>query len=148
IRRRHMSGGHAINRPVIHILLHRYPPSDPMLAQILTGAAEAARQQHLELVPVPGGLTDRSGPSAGLLLFGGMTAADVVAAQATGRPVVRIGHGTSADVPAVSVANDHAGGATAAVTHLRQAGHRRIALVCGDDAMRHWRERRAAWRTV
>jgi len=148
IRRRHTSGGHAIQRPIVHIVLHRFPSSDPMLSQILTGAAESARQQHLELVPVSGGLADRSGPSAGLLLFGGMTAADVTAAKATGLPVVRIGHGSSADVPAVSVANDHAGGATAAVTHLRQAGHRRIALVCGNDTMRHWRERRAAWRTV
>lgn len=148
IRRRHTSGGHTIQRPVVHMVLHRYSARDLMLSQILTGATESARQHNLDLVPVAGGLADRSGPSAGLLLFGAMTAAHVTDALATGLPVVRIGHGSSTEVTAVSVANDHAGGATAAVTHLREAGHRRIALACGNDTMRHWRERRAAWRTV
>ncbi len=148
IRRRHSSGGHAIQAPVVHVLLHGYPIGDPMLAQILIGAMESARIQHLDLVPVMGGLGDRPGPSAGLLLFGDMTATDVTTAQATGLPVVRIGHGACSDAPVVSMANDHVGGATTAVTHLRQAGHRRIALACGSDALFSWRERRAAWRNA
>lgn len=148
VRRRHSQAGATATRSLVHVVLLGCPVDDPMISQALIGAADSARQHRLDLVLVPNQVEDRKETSAAIVLASPTSAAHISAAQATGLPVVCMGR-RDCDGPDVPLAsNDHRGGASAAVKLLRQHGHRRIALVCGPDTARHWRDRRAAWHQV
>ena len=111
--------------------------ADVDLADILHGLSHAAAARGYQVILVASPAEHSSGALTavlrerrvdGFVLLGPQfDDLAVQQLQATGVPLVQIGHQPDSDVPFVAV--DQAGGARAATEHLLEAGRRRIALL-------------------
>jgi LacI family transcriptional regulator len=130
--------------------------SNPLLAQIALGAEVALREAgyamlltnsvneaNLDATHIR--LLQQRRVDGLLLSVADETSRDTIAALGrTPTPCVLIDRDLDLDERASAVLSDHATGITAAVDHLVELGHRRIALVAGSPHVRPTRERVAA----
>lgn len=130
---------------------------EPFTAELIKGAAQALRGSGLDLIIYSGGA--ESGADAhgweqrhltrlsGTLTDGTILVTPWVTKVVSPTPVVAIDPKAGAsDIP--SVASDNVSGAVAAVDHLLELGHRRIALVAGRPDLESARAREQGYRTA
>jgi DNA-binding LacI/PurR family transcriptional regulator len=123
---------------MIGLVLRQEPAqvaSDALLPQTVQGLGDAAREAGFQVLveslpPVPGGYRQllRSRRVDGLIVSGPL-ADDVELRRVAddGFPIVLQGHAPTLSAPSVDV--DNVAGATAAVSHLIEQGHTRIAMI-------------------
>jgi DNA-binding LacI/PurR family transcriptional regulator len=109
--------------------------SDALLPQTVQGISDAARESDYEVLveslpPGTGGYRRllQSRRVDGLIVSGPVEdSTELEQLQAEGSPIVLQGHIAGAHIPSVDV--DNAAGASSAVAHLIEKGHRRIAMI-------------------
>lgn len=147
---RALAGGTG-DRVVVLSLVHPWSPAtDPFLASVVTGAAEASADTGLGVVLRRLPVGDREGLAAlaadrrlaGLVLVNPTPEAlDALPADTLTRTVT-LGR-ARADVASVDM--DNVGGATTALRHLLDTGRRRIPVMVGPSSMPCSAERMAAY---